>query len=214
VSSNEAAQPEEADPITTTTEFYRNRAAEYATKTLEIDLSHHWASFMGILAPGSLILDLGCGPGRDLKVFAERGFRTLGIDRSDSLLRMASRHSGQPVVRADFGRLGLKSHSFDAVWAIASLLHLRRHEIGIALDEIRRVLRPSGVLFATIQQGRGHKLLSDGRYFEFYEQEEWRELHNRHGFRVDILRDERIERAEADGSRTEITWIMTISRSV
>src|SRR4051794_16577218 len=107
------------------------------------------------------------GPG-DLKILAERGFRSIGIDRSRPLLTIALEHSGRSEARSDFRRIGLESDSFEGVWAIATLLNIPRREVGSALAEIRRVLRPSGVFFSTMQRGEGHRVLADGRYFEFY----------------------------------------------
>ncbi|MBI3069751.1 MAG: methyltransferase domain-containing protein [Candidatus Levybacteria bacterium] len=45
--------------------------------------------FSSNLPPGGRVLDLGCGSGRALKLFVERGFTVVGIDFSDALLRLA-----------------------------------------------------------------------------------------------------------------------------
>jgi len=57
-------------------------AESYATETCNADLQRVWKLLTPRLAPGSLILDLGCGAGRDLAYFAKAGFRVVALDYS------------------------------------------------------------------------------------------------------------------------------------
>jgi len=53
--------------------------------------------FLKELPEGAYILDLGCGSGRDTKVFLEKGYRVDAIDGSEELCKKASTFTGIPV---------------------------------------------------------------------------------------------------------------------
>src|SRR2546430_6622571 len=69
--------------------------------------------------PGSLILDAGCGNGRNSLPLADAGFRVVGLDRSRPLLAAAQRAAGGAkwprFVRGSYTKLPLASHAFQAV---------------------------------------------------------------------------------------------------
>src|SRR3546814_2037025 len=69
----------------------------------------------------SLILDAGCGPGRDLARFAAHGHVPRGVDLNATFVAMAQAHA--PVTRADLRRIGslYPPGTFDGIWAAASL---------------------------------------------------------------------------------------------
>jgi len=123
-----------------------------------------------------MILDLGCGSGRDIKEFARRGFVTLGVDYSFELLRHARKYSGQRVVLADFVSMEFHDESFDAVWAVASLVHTSRNHVPLVLEKLYRWLRRPGVILTSMQSGEGHMKAEDGRQFELYRPGEWEDL--------------------------------------
>jgi SAM-dependent methyltransferase len=152
----------------TTREYYEEHAFAYASETLSANLNNELNLFSARLALGARILDVGCGAGRDLKNLHERGFGTIGLDRSFSLTQIAQTVSGEPLICADLRTLPLATESFDAVWASASLLHLRRTQIIPALLEIRRVVRAGGWLGLTLKLGRGEHVDDRGRFVALY----------------------------------------------
>ena len=74
------------------------------------------------------ILDLGCGPGRDLKTFTALGHRAVGLDGTPSFVAMARAASGCEVLHQDFLHLQLPAARFDGIFANAvlflSLIHI------------------------------------------------------------------------------------------
>jgi SAM-dependent methyltransferase len=58
-----------------TRRYYETHASEYFRGTCNVDLSSLWNKLGKRLKLGALILDLGCGSGRDLLHFSQRGFR-------------------------------------------------------------------------------------------------------------------------------------------
>ncbi len=99
--------------------------------------------------PAWKILDVGCGSGRHLRSFRERGFhRSLGIDLSSVLLRDA-RATGLAVVRADMRRLPFADAAFELLSCFFTSFgyFATRDEDALALREFCRVIRRGGCLF-------------------------------------------------------------------
>lgn len=93
------------------------------------------------------IADLFCGRGNGLFALELLGFHNLkGVDLAPSLLQQY-RGSAQMYV-ADCRELRFEDESLDAVMTQGGLHHLPdvEQDLPLVLDEIRRVLRPGGVI--------------------------------------------------------------------
>lgn len=152
--------------------FYELRAAEYAEVTRHRPLNVSLREFSARISLGT-VLDLGCGAGYDLDAFRSRGHSAFGLDYAEPLAKIARVKSHCPVLVADMRAVPFQSGVFDGVWASASLLHLPRHDLPVALGEIRRVLKPGGLLFASVKAGRGSRRGEDGRTFTLYRRNSW-----------------------------------------
>lgn len=167
-----------------TTKFYETHAHQYFDRTVSADLSPLYDEVLKRLRPGGCILDAGCGSGRDLKVFRARGFDAVGIDASDTLVTMARSYSGArcTVMRLEDVKF---SRRFDAVWACASLLHLPKRNVVSILRRLRSSLVEGGILYASVQLGHGETLAPDGRFFAYYEPDEFAQRIEKAGLAVD-----------------------------
>lgn len=105
--------------------------------------------FLTDLNPGSLILDAGCGPGRDLERMTKAGHSCIGVDLNDAFLTKASRFA--PVQHADLRDLPFIDDQFDAAWACASLVHLPEDDAAKALSELNRVTEPGGRVYVSVK---------------------------------------------------------------
>jgi SAM-dependent methyltransferase len=105
---------------------------------------------------GPRVLDAGCGHGRDAAWLAARGCRVVGLDVAAAQLANArTRAPAAALVRGDLRRLPLADGTFDGALAMASLLHLPRESLPGALADLRRVLRPGGVLGVSVRRRLG-----------------------------------------------------------
>ena len=135
-------------------EVYSHRAnpafeAELAARTA----SKEAAFLIPYLRPGMQVLDVGCGPGSDHRWASPRSShpaQVVGIDVQSAQIEQAralAATRGLASVRfeiADIYSLPFPDGSFDAAFANGVLMHLR--EPVRALAELRRVLRPGGIV--------------------------------------------------------------------
>lgn len=101
---------------------------------------------------GLTVLDAGCGTGRYLRLLADRGARTVGVDLSAAMLARARGISAR-IARADFCALPIDATSVDVIvcgLALGDVPHLEP-----ALAEMRRVLRPRGCIVYSVVHPAG-----------------------------------------------------------
>ena len=99
------------------------------------------------------ILELGCGHGRDAAWFEAHGLEVVAADLSAGMLAETRRRVAGPIVQLDMCALALRDGIFDGVWCDAAMLHLPKAFAPVALCEVRRVLKPRGIVFVSIQVG-------------------------------------------------------------
>ncbi|GAA3923483.1 class I SAM-dependent methyltransferase [Streptomyces gulbargensis] len=113
-----------------------------------------------LLPPGArTLLDLACGTGLVTERLTRPGLRVYGADAAHAMLRAAGARLPGRTVRADARRLPLPGACLDAVCAVW-LLHLVPYAEEI-VAEAARVLRPGGVLVATVDKDAAHDVGSD-----------------------------------------------------
>ncbi|MBT7618074.1 MAG: class I SAM-dependent methyltransferase [Calditrichaeota bacterium] len=143
--------------------YYDNNYKDFIARTLDVDMMELYTPFCDRLNPGSSILDIGCGPGRDLKYFKSIGYVPLGLEPSRQLADYGRRYSGCEIVETtiqDFQSDTL----FDGIWACASLLHLSSGELGGALHKITGLMHSGSVFYCSFKLGN-HEGIRNGRYF-------------------------------------------------
>ena len=154
---------------------YDRQADDFRDGTWGHDVSQNVDALLGAI-PGKgpfRILDFGCGPGRDLLAFRSRGHEPVGLDGSETFVRMAREAASVEVWQQDFLRLQLPDAAFDGVFANASLFHVPVQELSRVLIELRGCLRPGGVLFASNPRGDNQEGWSRGRYGAFHDLDRW-----------------------------------------
>jgi SAM-dependent methyltransferase len=167
-----------------TLEHYDQRAEDFWRGTRDHDVRQNMDALLSAIrsAPPFAILDFGCGPGRDLKVFKDLGHEPVGLDGSARFAAMARAYSGCEVLEQDFLRLDLPAGRFDGVFANAVLFHVPSLELPRVLGELRTALKPGGVLFSSNPRGANEEGWNKGRYGVYHDLEAWRRYLTGAGF--------------------------------
>jgi SAM-dependent methyltransferase len=192
-----------------TLEHYNRRAEEFWQGTRDHDVSQNITALLRFIEtePPCTILDLGCGPGRDLKVFAELGHVAIGLEGAARFAAMARAHSGCEVWHQDFLKLDLPNGKFDGVFANASPFHVPTRELPRVLQELHACLKPGGVLFSSNPHGRDEEGWNHGRYGVYHQPETWRRYVAAAGF-VELTHYYR----PAGAPRDQQPWLASVWR--
>jgi SAM-dependent methyltransferase len=196
------------EEIASTDLFYQMHAGEYFRRTVSLNMEHLYQRFLPLLQPGARILDAGCGSGRDLRVFAQRGFQPVGVDKSTALVEMARAFSGAPTVVGRLEELA-DENAFDAIWACASLVHVPRNLLAAVVRRFHKALVAGGLMYASVQEGGGDRLLSDGRFFADYQRAKFQRVIEEAEFDI---RDSWLSDDVLPG-RSTVRWVNVVARS-
>jgi SAM-dependent methyltransferase len=177
--------PEPSDVSARTLAHYDQHAESFREGTRDHDVSQNVAALLRHIegAPPFTILDLGCGPGRDLAAFTRLGHTAIGLDGSARFAAMAREATGCTVWQQDFLALDLPAGRFDGIFANASLFHVPTQELPRVLAELRAALRPGGVLFSSNPRGQNEEGWHHGRYGVYHDLATWRRYLTAAGFR-------------------------------
>ena len=96
--------------------------------------------------PGMQVLDVGCGTGSDLELYARAGCRVYGVDTSPTMLKLARRRLGElaDLRLCSAGRLPYRDDGFDLVLTSFTLHEMPFEVRAAVIAEMARVVRPSG----------------------------------------------------------------------
>jgi SAM-dependent methyltransferase len=172
------------------------------------------------------LLDIGTGPGRDLRYFRKfKDIKAVGIDNSEEFInvlkQLATENEIEPdsFFKKDMRDLrGFQDSSFDIVRHNATLLHLPMITSGVgvdeALEESYRVLKPHGILFVLVKKGEGMGLVDTqeglgGRFFQFFTEETLEMLLVRNQFNLLDMRT-----AEETRPNSSVTWLAAYAQKI
>ena len=166
---------------------YNASAEQFFEGTRDHDVRQNISALLDAIEAGGrqapfAILDLGCGPGRDLKALRDMGHAPVGVDGSERFVEMARAWSGCTVWQQDFLALDLPAQQFDGVFANAVLFHVPSRAIAGVLARLHACLKPGGVLFCSNPRGQNQEGWNGPRYGSYYDLEHWSELVQQAGF--------------------------------
>ena len=104
------------------------------------------------------VLDLGCGSGRHTVYFAQKGFDVYGFDIAEEGVKLARKWLKKEGFKAKFKigsiykKLPYKDNFFDAIVSTQVIHHGKIQDIRKAIKEIKRILRPGGLIFITVRK--------------------------------------------------------------
>ena len=132
--------------------YYDENSQDFFNNTVDVDLSNIYQEFLPLLSPNALILDAGCGSGRDAKHFHSLNYQVTAFDASEGLAKTASKHTGLNVLHASFQTFTCDKQ-FDAIWACASLLHVASDELNDVFCRLSGLLNTGGVFYCSFKYG-------------------------------------------------------------
>jgi SAM-dependent methyltransferase len=168
--------PNEFDTITRLTlDHYERNAKAFFSGTIDHDVSQNIAALLEAIEakPPFTILDLGCGPGRDLKTFSSLGHKAIGLDGCANFVEMARAFSGCEVWQQDLVHLDLPHAMFDGIFANAVLFHVPSAALPKVLADLYAALKPGGVLFSSNPRGHNEEGWNGPRYGSYYDYPTW-----------------------------------------
>ncbi len=166
-----------------TAEYYATHYRAYHAETFYVDPLPFLGPFARRLSPGSRVLDIGCGSGRDLLWLKQQGFRVLGFERAPGLAALARRQAECKVIRGDFTLFDFSSMAADALLMSGALVHVPHDELMNVLARILAALKPrpphelahdritqgeTGLVYLSLKEGCGRFKDARGRYFSLW----------------------------------------------
>ncbi len=148
---------------------------------------------------GGIVLDAGCGNGRNSRELAKTAKRVIALDASRIMLEKAEKNlhgvKNVQTIHAGMQAIPLPGQTVDAVVCLAALHHLKPSEQAQALAEFFRVLKPSGMLCLTVWNRRQARFKNKpkeldvpwkgkSRYYYFFDEDELDGLLKKAGFSV------------------------------
>lgn len=169
MSTRDGCSGEMMDTIEYEKRLYNEHSGEqikrYSGKASKI-VNDYWDSklvSMLDLSGNDLVLDCGCGVGMIAnKISSIHPVNVVGIDLSQSLIKIARRESKAFFVVGDAENLPFKDRTFDRIVGKGILHHLHKPEKGV--HELRRVLKKKGK-FVVSEPNRSNPLIGLTRFF-------------------------------------------------
>lgn len=198
-----------------TISYYDENAATFCEGTRNADMSETRGRFLQYLKPNALILDAGCGSGRDSKAFMESGYRVVAMDGSKEMCRQASKYLGQEVQCRRFEEID-ERNVYDGIWACASLLHVPYELLPKVIARLIDALVDGGVLYASFKYGEEERE-AGGRYFTDLREDGWKKVQEE---AEDMIKESRLEMTECfvtgdvREGRGEEKWLNVVGRKV
>jgi cyclopropane fatty-acyl-phospholipid synthase-like methyltransferase len=146
--------------------YYNQNAQAFIEGTENADMSEQYRFFLKHLPQKGRLLDLGCGSGRDSIYFASLGFQVTAVDGSEELCKRLKERYGMDAQQIYFEDLSFREE-FDAVWACASLLHVKKADMASVMMKVSQALTPGGIFYASFKYGSQERLCK-GRFFNDY----------------------------------------------
>lgn len=159
-----------------TLSYYNTNTSSFVESTQSVQMTEAWSRFTAKLPTSSIILDFGCGSGRDTKYFLEHGYLVEAIDGSEELCKVASAYTGITVKHQLFQNWESEA-KYNGIWACSSILHLNKQELKQVIGNVRNALLPSGIFYTSFKYGNFGGI-RNGRYFTDLTEASFAELIN------------------------------------
>ncbi len=112
--------------------------------------------FAGLVAPGALVADVGCGPGHVARHLCGMGLEVCGVDLCDEMVALGRSLVPEATFQVgDMLELEVPTGSWGGCVALYSLINVVREDAPHALAEFARALAPGSPLLVSVHRGAG-----------------------------------------------------------
>ena len=157
-----------------TIDYYNLNAENFIESTQNVDMHQAQDRFLRLLDENALILDFGCGSGRDTRYFMDKGYQVTATDGSAEICRLASIFAGIAVREMLFQELD-EIDTYDGIWACSSILHLPKNELLLVIRKMCNALKDTGVIYTSFKYG-DFEGVRNGRYFTDFNEDSFKEF--------------------------------------
>ncbi len=144
--------------------YYDQNGQAFFDSTFQVDMESIYAPFLKKLPPAGIIIDAGCGSGRDALAFSRIGFQVVAFDASEQLVQLARENTGLDVKCCAFTDFRTEPQSIDAIWACASLLHVPFSQLAETFKHLATFLVPAGTFYCSFKYGDGESHQDNRRF--------------------------------------------------
>lgn len=166
-------------------------AEQYSDFAFQNILQYELNRFISLIPKKAKVLDLACGPGRDVQYFMDEGFEVIGIDASENIIKEAKKNVPEgnfKVMRME--SLEFPKDNFDAVWALDAISYIERNELKKLLATLNKILKQEGIIFISAREGEGEKIIEYEKLgksqikINFFRQQELEKLLTENSFEI------------------------------
>ncbi len=157
-----------------TLDYYNQNSSVFTETTVDVEFSEIQDTFLSYLSEGALILDFGCGSGRDTRYFLKKGYRVEAVDGSEEMVKTASLNTGIPVRKMLFQELD-ETDKYDGIFACASILHVPYNDLPDVIRRMCKALKPNGIMYVSFKYGT-YEGERNGRFFTDMTEERFEKL--------------------------------------
>lgn len=123
------------------------------------------------------VLDLGCGTGNEMILLTQSGFQVTGIDLSPEHIKTCESRGLNAKVM-DFYQIDFPDQTFDAIFAMSSLLHVPKQNLHIVINEMYRCLKDNQICYIGVFKGFHDGVMPsmENKYIAMYQTQEFADL--------------------------------------
>ena len=133
-------------------EYVETFSGEHEKKPKDQEIFHRFLHEIGNRRP---VWDFGCGPGQTTKYLNDLGIEVSGLDLSEKMIEQARTiYPDIHFCKGNILRLEFENDSIAGVVAFYAIIHFTEEQVGLAFNEISRVLKPEGIFLFTYHIGK------------------------------------------------------------